>query len=492
MKTRLFVTACTLAAVALPTLASAQLPTGIRQRAIEIGGIGRYTIFPDEVQTDNVFAGGGRLAYYFLNNLALEGEVSFGVTKPTTTPFNRPDLNDVSHTLWDARLLYNTPQRGRASVHIGAGYGYDGFGRLRVAGVGPRGHGPTGLIGLRLFVTQRVTLRGDVGGLYVIDDQEPRDEANTTNTGDRTPRFEPSIRLGLGILFRNQAATSVVTQTVTRTDTVRIASVDTVYRDRMDAAMQPSGANANAGAGAGGMNTMSSATVVIGVVNFDFDRAEISSDARRILDDIASSMSRPEATRLKLILTGNTDAIGGESYNNRLSERRAESVRAYLATQGHLGRPSDPARRGRGQPGRRRTATPRAARRTVACSSSWTTAAADRAVVTAGPTRAGTTKGRRPHGRRPFVHPATRDGRRYIPGCFPPCSSSSRTCSCRRTRSDARRCADRSPTRAWCSTRTATTPGARVGRWTTRRTSRSRSWRRRSRSRPRSMRPTAS
>jgi OOP family OmpA-OmpF porin len=329
MRARLVVSAVALAAAILPSLASAQIPTGIRQRAIEIGAVGRYTLFPeDETLVDPVFAGGGRLAYYFLNNLALEGEVSFGVTKPTIPALGgRTDLDDVSHTLWDVRLLYNTPQRGRTSLHVGAGYGYDGFGRLRQINVGPRGHGPTGLIGLRFFITPRVTLRGDVGGLYVIQQDEPRDQSNTNNNAQTDEkRFEPSVRLGLGVLFRNQPTTSVITQNVTRTDTVRVTSVDTVYRDRMDNAV----AGGAGGAGGAGAN----ATVVIGVVNFDFDRAEVSSDARRILDDIAASMSRPEANRLRLILTGNTDAIGGESYNNRLSERRAEAVRAYLATKG--------------------------------------------------------------------------------------------------------------------------------------------------------------
>ena len=341
MKTRLVVTAGMLAALALPSLASAQLPTGIRQRAIEIGAIGRYTIFPEsETQVENVIAGGGRLGYYIWNNLALEGEVSFGVTKPTVTPFpDRTDLDDVSHTLWDVRLLYNTPQRGRTSLHIGAGYGYDGFARERVNGVGPRGHGPTGLLGLRFFVTPRVTIRGDVGGLYVIDDKEPRDEGNQVRTEDRTPRFEPSIRLGLGVLFRNQPTTSVITQNVTRVDTVRVTQVDTVFRERIEQAVQQQQTG-----------TTSSATVVIGVVNFDFDRAEISSDARRILDDIAASMSRPEASQLRLILTGNTDAIGGESYNNRLSERRAESVRAYLASKGITESRLTPRAAGEGNP----------------------------------------------------------------------------------------------------------------------------------------------
>jgi OOP family OmpA-OmpF porin len=333
MRTRLVVAAGALLALAAPSLASAQIPTGIRPRAVEVGGIGRYTLFPDEVQTDNVLAGGGRLGFYLFRNFSIEGEVSFGVTKADTTAPFRDDTEDVSHTLWDVRFLYNTPQRGRTSLHLGAGYGYDGFGRLRVQGVGPRGHGPTGLVGLRFFVTPRVTLRGDVGGLYVIDDQEPRDQSNSNNDNaqiDATPRFEPSVRLGLGILFRNQPTTSVIA--TTRIDTVRVTQVDTVFRDRMDAAVAGGGAGAGAGAGAGMGGA--AATIVIGVVNFDFDRAEVSSDARRILDDIATSMARPEAGRLRLILTGNTDALGGESYNNRLSERRAEAVRDYLATRG--------------------------------------------------------------------------------------------------------------------------------------------------------------
>jgi outer membrane protein OmpA-like peptidoglycan-associated protein len=37
---------------------------------------------------------------------------------------------------------------------------------------------------------------------------------------------------------------------------------------------------------------------------------------------------------LKLGIEGNTDSVGGEAYNQGLSERRAESVRGYLAEQG--------------------------------------------------------------------------------------------------------------------------------------------------------------
>jgi outer membrane protein OmpA-like peptidoglycan-associated protein len=332
MRIRPVVVACSLLALGAPVVASAQatIPAGIRQRAIEIGAIGRYTIFPDEVEVDNLFAGGGRLGVFIWQNLSIEGEVSFGVAN--TSRAGVPDsTQDVSHTLWDGRLLYNTPQRGRTSFQIGAGYGYDGFGRLRPNGVGPRGHGPTGLVGLRFFLTPRVNLRVDAGGLYVISEDEVRDQASVT--ADKKNRFEPSLRVGLSALFRNTAGpVSATTTTVVqsgRVDTVRVVSVDTVYRDRVQQAT-----TGGAAAATGATGTGASATVVIGVVNFDFDKAELSSDARRILDDVATSLTKPEATRLRLILTGNTDAIGGESYNNRLSERRAAAVADYLASKG--------------------------------------------------------------------------------------------------------------------------------------------------------------
>jgi hypothetical protein len=136
--------------LSLPGVASAQRP-----RAIEIGGFGRYTIFPDTLRLENVFAGGGRLGYFILPNLSLEGDVSFGVSDRVNEPID--SLRDVSHTLWQARLLFNTPPRGRTSFLVGAGYTYDGFGRLRR---GPaRGQGGHGLLGARFYLTNRVTLR---------------------------------------------------------------------------------------------------------------------------------------------------------------------------------------------------------------------------------------------------------------------------------------------------------------------------------------------
>jgi outer membrane protein OmpA-like peptidoglycan-associated protein len=301
--------------VMLPASAHAQ-----RRSAVEIGALGRFTIQPDTLNVDHTFAGGGRIGYYIWQNLSVEGEASFGETKQKRIATGIPDsLTDVSHTLWQTRLLYNTGRgTGRTSFLTGAGYAYDGFGRARY--VAPRGHAISGLLGLRYYITNRISARFEANGYYTLSDDEARPYP-------RSATFTPNIQVGLSGLFRNAPPVPTI---VTRFDTVRVTQVrvDTIFRDRVEQAMQPS-----AGAGGGG-GLARGATVVIGVVNFDFDKADLSSDARRILDDVATSLARPEAANLNLIVTGNTDAIGGESYNNQLSERRARAVAEYLQGKG--------------------------------------------------------------------------------------------------------------------------------------------------------------
>jgi OOP family OmpA-OmpF porin len=67
---------------------------------------------------------------------------------------------------------------------------------------------------------------------------------------------------------------------------------------------------------------------------FDFDKVSIEPGALKMLDEkIVSSMKmHPEV--VLLIITGHTDRIGSEKYNQNLSERRANAVKAYLAKQG--------------------------------------------------------------------------------------------------------------------------------------------------------------
>lgn len=68
------------------------------------------------------------------------------------------------------------------------------------------------------------------------------------------------------------------------------------------------------------------------VVNFDFDRAELRADARKIIDAQAAWMRR--YTQVRFSVYGHTDLVGSEGYNFDLAKRRAEAVVAELAARG--------------------------------------------------------------------------------------------------------------------------------------------------------------
>jgi outer membrane protein OmpA-like peptidoglycan-associated protein len=66
-------------------------------------------------------------------------------------------------------------------------------------------------------------------------------------------------------------------------------------------------------------------------VLFDFDRADLNNDARRLIGALADELT--ELGPRTVTIHGYTDDVGDPEYNQRLSERRAEAVRAHLAVQ---------------------------------------------------------------------------------------------------------------------------------------------------------------
>jgi len=67
-----------------------------------------------------------------------------------------------------------------------------------------------------------------------------------------------------------------------------------------------------------------------GNVTFAVDRSEISSDFYEILDSVALVLNEFDKTFVEV--AGHTDSTGGTTYNQQLSERRANSVTNYLRT----------------------------------------------------------------------------------------------------------------------------------------------------------------
>lgn len=67
-------------------------------------------------------------------------------------------------------------------------------------------------------------------------------------------------------------------------------------------------------------------------VLFDFDKTNIKPEAAAILDRLVAFMNENKGTRVHL--SGHTDSIGTEKYNQGLSERRVKSVQNYLMKKG--------------------------------------------------------------------------------------------------------------------------------------------------------------
>ncbi|MGI9101814.1 MAG: OmpA family protein [Terriglobales bacterium] len=65
-------------------------------------------------------------------------------------------------------------------------------------------------------------------------------------------------------------------------------------------------------------------------VHFGFDKFELTSKARKALDELGAEL--PNAKHYIVVVDGNTDSVGNANYNYVLSKRRADSVIEYLAT----------------------------------------------------------------------------------------------------------------------------------------------------------------
>ena len=73
-------------------------------------------------------------------------------------------------------------------------------------------------------------------------------------------------------------------------------------------------------------------TIILDDVLFDFDKSNIKPEAGAILDRLVAFMKENKVK--KAALSGHTDNVGTDAYNKKLSERRVNSVKAYVIKKG--------------------------------------------------------------------------------------------------------------------------------------------------------------
>jgi len=64
---------------------------------------------------------------------------------------------------------------------------------------------------------------------------------------------------------------------------------------------------------------------------FDYNSAEISKSSEQAVEELAKALSDPSLKGSTFMVAGHTDAKGGESYNQQLSERRADTIKKVLS-----------------------------------------------------------------------------------------------------------------------------------------------------------------
>ena len=65
---------------------------------------------------------------------------------------------------------------------------------------------------------------------------------------------------------------------------------------------------------------------------FDFDKSVLKAEGKAKLDDLVGKV---KAINLEVIIAvGHTDSVGADAYNQKLSVKRSEAVKAYLVTKG--------------------------------------------------------------------------------------------------------------------------------------------------------------
>ncbi|MBR0757078.1 OmpA family protein [Bradyrhizobium jicamae] len=65
-------------------------------------------------------------------------------------------------------------------------------------------------------------------------------------------------------------------------------------------------------------------------IHFDYNSADIAKSSTQAVAELGKALSDPSLKGSTFVVAGHTDAIGGEEYNQGLSERRADTIKRVL------------------------------------------------------------------------------------------------------------------------------------------------------------------
>ena len=254
--------------------------------------VGGY-IFEGNQDLDNGPAYGLGLGYHFDKHWAAEAVLIYADTEIDT------DGRNVDTYLYHFDGLYHFMPSERLVPYIAAGLGGIIFNPEKVRS--DEDFAVNYGAGLKYFLSENVALRGDVRHVISFDETQ----SNLLYT------------VGLTFSFGGKKAKKVPVDGPKEVEekVVIMASEPKVEEKVMVAAAEPK-------------------IIILAFedVHFDFDRSTLTPEAQTILKrNIQLLKENPKA---QIRIAGYTSASGTEAYNQKLSERRANAVKAYLVNEG--------------------------------------------------------------------------------------------------------------------------------------------------------------
>jgi OOP family OmpA-OmpF porin len=154
--------------------------------------------------------------------------------------------------------------------------------------------------GLKLYITPAIALRGDIRHAIVF----PKDDANDND-------YFSNVLYTVGLMFALGGKEEVKEEVTPPPPPPAPAPV-------VEVAPPPPPPPPKEEQGA----------YVFRNIYFDFDKASIKAESEPILDEVSDFLKANP--NLKMEIQGHTDSKGTAAYNLKLSDRRAEAVKAYL------------------------------------------------------------------------------------------------------------------------------------------------------------------
>ncbi|MEO8090273.1 MAG: OmpA family protein [Gemmatimonadales bacterium] len=377
----LFAPACLLAAMTSPA-ASQQAGT------LEIGAFAHISYFQKSINFQQGAAGpGARVGLFPVRNLELEAEGSF-------VPVQGPSGTNVSYMPLRGRLVYNLPVGEHGAFLVGGGYVRNKFGR----DIDTHEDGATGLVGVRLGLPGITSIRISTSVDYIPSPSRAfypgavADPDYNVNWGiqvglgflfgrgrsSAAPRPKPAVAPRSDSLAM-QARRDALAQAA-RQDSIGAAQAAQAEQNRLRDSVRVAEQRANARQQAlrdslalvaqqdsirtqalrdslrltrnrarmaslrDSLERMAlrdslrllmaqkQTRLTLRGVNFELGKAVLLPVSRDILEEVARSLVANPQVRVEV--AGHTDSTGSRALNERLSQARAESVKAFLVENG--------------------------------------------------------------------------------------------------------------------------------------------------------------